>query len=135
MGFFSKKEPARYLTSKAYERARASQIAMSPQTVAQLFGIGVPPGTPLRLEYFFYTDRDEKGEALNLALLEKGYSSECVPAADGSPTYCITGWSTPVRVEVQDVVLWTDSMLSLGYEHDCEFDGWGTTPDQEGLPE
>jgi hypothetical protein len=29
------------------------------------------------------------------------------------------------------VSAWTREMCEIGFAHDCEFDGWGTTPDQE----
>jgi len=129
MSLFSK-QTGRYVSAEACERNRARQMSMAPQTVAQLQRIGVAPGTALRLEYFFYSDKADKGAALATALLTGGYSAECRPAADGSPSFCITGWSTPIPVQGAEVRAWTSEMCTLGFEHDCEFDGWGTTPKQ-----
>jgi hypothetical protein len=103
-------------------------MRMSPRTVAKLYRIGVQRGTPLALEYFFYSDSAAKGEALAHALSAKRYSSTCQPAADGGPLLSITGWSVPVPVDDDSVVAWTREMCELGYSHDCEFDGWGTSP-------
>jgi hypothetical protein len=128
MSLFPKQR--RFVSEEACEKNRAEQVRMAPQTVAQLHAIGVAPGAPLRLEYFFYSNKATKGAALAAALATKGYSSECRPAADGSASFCITGWSTPIAVRDADVVAWADEMCSLGFEHDCEFDGWGTTPHQ-----
>ena len=29
---------------------------------------------------------------------------------------------------------WTEMMCRVGFEHDCEFDGWGTLIDQSQIP-
>ena len=36
-----------------------------------------------------------------------------------------------MKMDDQAVQLWTKEMSELGYKFDCEFDGWGTTPDQD----
>lgn len=130
---FGKKKRARFIDQASFEKNLESQTAMAPQTVAQLHGLGVRSGAPLRLEYFFYADSPEAGEALARALVGKGYSSECRPSGDGSPLLCITGWSTPISIDERTVVAWTAEMCRIGYEHDCEFDGWGTNPEQPEL--
>ena len=42
----------------------------------------------------------------------------------------ITGWTTPLEMSANLVLDWVDQMCNLGFEHDCEFDGWGTNPEQ-----
>lgn len=130
MGLFWKKKPDRFVSEEAFEKNLANQTVMAPQTVAELHRIGVAPGTTLRLEYSFYATSKANGEALMSALRGKGYSAECQPAADGSGLFCITGWSTPIAMHDEPVVGWTDEMCRLGLEHDAEFDGWGTSPEQ-----
>jgi hypothetical protein len=127
------KKKSRFLDREAFERILTSQTTMAPQTVEQLRKIGVPSNATLRLEYFFYAASQDAGDALAVHLRAKGYSSECAPAADGSASFCITGWSLPVSMDQAAVVRWTIEMCHLGFDHDCEFDGWGTTPDQPDL--
>jgi hypothetical protein len=128
-----RKKSSRFHDEAAFERNLANQMAMAPQTIEQLRGIGVLPEATLRLEYFFYAASRETGDALTSVLHSKGYSSDCRPAADGSATFCITGWSNPLPMDEATVVRWTAEMCRLGFEHDCEFDGWGTTPHQPDL--
>src|SRR5437870_1400066 len=54
----------RFQTDEAYTRNRAKQLAMTPQTVAQLPKYEVTAHTQLKLEYFFYTNTKEKAAAL-----------------------------------------------------------------------
>jgi regulator of RNase E activity RraB len=131
MGLFWKNKPKRFMSEEALEKNLANQTRMSPQTVAELHRIGVPPGATLRLEYFFYANTKANGEVLMAALLAKGYSSECHRAADGSGLFCITGWTAPIAVLDDPVIEWTAEMCRLGFAHDAEFDGWGTMPQSD----
>lgn len=130
MGLFWKSRKMRFISEDAFEKNLASQTEMAPQTVAELHRVGVRPGAMLRLEYFFYTETKANGQALSDVLLAKGYSSELHPSADGSGLFCVTGWTTPVAVLDDPIVKWTAEMCRLGFAHDAEFDGWGTSPGQ-----
>jgi hypothetical protein len=129
MNFFWKKKPDRFVNEAAFRKNLANQIRMAPATVAELHRIGVSPGTALRLEYFFYARDRANCAALMSALLDKGYSSECRTSADGRKLFCITGWSAPIAMNDVPVVDWTAEMCRLGFAHDAEFDGWGTSPE------
>jgi regulator of RNase E activity RraB len=121
----------RYHSQAEYESNLEAQAALTPQTMEQLHGIGVASDAELRLEFFFYTDTEEKAAKLAGALKDKGYDarSELAAAADGS--FVVTGWTTKITMDTPVVVEWTKEMCGLGYSHDAEFDGWGTTPEQD----
>ncbi|MFC3562039.1 ribonuclease E inhibitor RraB [Pedobacter jamesrossensis] len=38
--------------------------------------------------------------------------------------------ATKMKMTDEVVKQWTKQMCELGYKFDCEFDGWGTEPDQ-----
>src|SRR4051812_3847553 len=82
MGFFSTLFGCRrdagdghFQTEDAYAQNLVLQLAMTPQTVAQLRKYGVTDESQLKLEYFFYTNTKEKAAALAPALIGIGYSS------------------------------------------------------------
>ena len=58
MGFFDRFKSAskRFVAPGTFEADLRKQLAMTPQTVAQLRALGVTTETSLRLEFFFYTD-------------------------------------------------------------------------------
>jgi hypothetical protein len=129
MGLF-KKNPRRFVEEASFLRNRENQTRMAPATLDQLRQLGVTPDKTLKLEYFFYTDTPEKGAALASVLEGLGYSVVHEQAA-GDPTLrVITGWTEPMRMSDETVIAWSGRMCEVGYEHDCEFDGWGTTPEQ-----
>ncbi len=120
----------RFVSDTAFHKNLAKQSEMSPQTVEQLRNYGVTDQTLLKLEFFFYTDADEKGVALGEILKSLGYQVECRASVDDCRQFLVTGWTIPVQMDVESVVAWTRTMCRLGYDHDCDFDGWGTNPEQ-----
>lgn len=122
--------PHRYVSKSAFRETLAKQTTMSPQTVAQLRKHGVTQEANLKLEFFFYTDKDAKGQSLAKSLQDLQYTVECGPAGGDARLVLVTGWTTPIKMSEEAVVAWTVKMCRLGYEHDCEFDGWGTNPSQ-----
>ncbi len=103
---------------------------MSRQTLVQLRKYGVTDSTTLKLEFFFRTDTGEKADALTAALKKLSYEVETGRTGDDEPLILINGWTTPLQMNERSVVAWTEQMVRLGYDHDCEFDGWGTNPEQ-----
>ncbi len=127
---FGKKD-RKFISEPEFAKSLKTQLAMSPQTVAVLRGYGVNAADSLKLEFFFVTNTESKASALASTLVEKGYSVEYGLSENYKNRYLITGWSSPIRMDEPIVVEWTKNMCELAYKHDCEFDGWGTNPDQE----
>jgi len=120
----------KFITESQHNQNIESQLTMSPQTVEQLREYGVKKDTKLKLEYFFYTNDSEKAKKLSNELCSIGYESEYGTSADDKKLYIITGWSSPISMATLTVMEWTKKMCNLGYCNDCEFDGWGTNPEQ-----
>ncbi len=121
----------KHVSKAAFQSNLSRQMAMSPLTVAQLREHGVTTESELKLEYFFHTNSSMKAQALASALRTMNYSAKLGPSAGGESVLAtVTGWTKPILMEAENVVNWTIEMTRLGYEHDCEFDGWGTNPSQ-----
>ena len=123
-------KPKTFISEKEHRDNLSSQLSMSPQTVEQLRGYDVTEDKSLKLEYFFYTNTPEKAEALSNDLSGMGYSSQYGEAAHDKKVQIITGWTSPILMATEKVIEWTEEMCNIGYKHDCEFDGWGTNPEQ-----
>ena len=123
--------PGRFVSEVAFRQNLAKQTNMSPQTLAQLRGYGVTEDAKLKLEFFFYTDTKEKASTLTKELRERlEYKVESRPSASDASLLTVTGWTTRLKLSEPAVVAWTEKMSRLGYENDCDFDGWGTNPEQ-----
>jgi hypothetical protein len=119
----------RFVTEKAFRENLAKQMQMTPMTVAQLRKLGVTESKSLKLEFFFYTDTQAKAQSLATTLKEFQYEAHSRKSAGDSRTILVTGWSTPIKMDDGTVSAWTEKMCRAGFEHDAEFDGWGTSPD------
>lgn len=119
-----------YKTKIQYESNRLTQIAMTPQTMEQLRKLEVTDSSRLKLEYFFYTNTEEKAASLNKELQKLGHNGG-FDSASNSKEYVINGWSARMSMDDKTVAEWTALMCDLGKDNDCEFDGWGTNPSQE----
>jgi len=120
----------RFVSSESFEQNLARQTSLSPKTLTQLRQYGVTFDSALKLEYFFYTDVQSKATALTSELESLGYSAESGLSAGDEKLFLVTGWTSPITMSESEVVSWTEQMVRLGYKHDAEFDGWGTTPEQ-----
>jgi hypothetical protein len=132
MGFFDrfKSAPKRFVPTGTFEANLRKQLAMTPQTVAELRALGVTTDTSLRLEFFFYTDTADKALALKSSLAELKYEVEQKVSASDTKLRVVTGWSTAIQMKDDVVLAWTEQMCRIGFSHDCDFDGWGTNPTQ-----
>ena len=128
--FGSQASADQFQTEAQFRENVGRQTTMTPQTLAQLYEYGITEDSKEKLEYFFYTNSEEKASSLHKALVDLGYSAEFFQSASDDSIFILTGWSTPIRMDRDSAVSWTESMCKIGFEHDAEFDGWGTNPDQ-----
>jgi len=132
--FLRKQSHGPYVPEDEYLKNLDNQTKMSPRTLEQLRELGIDESKQLRLEYFFYTNTREKAESLGNELHERGYSVEVCQSAGNKKNSYITGWTNAIRMTDEDVVNWTKEMCEIGFKYDCQFDGWGTAPDQSDVP-
>jgi hypothetical protein len=118
----------RFVSQDAHARSLKNQLAMTPKTLAELERHGMAPGAELPLEYFFYSTNRERAESLAKDLVARGYSAIAKPSAQARDIFVITGWTSRMLMDEGTVLEWTRQMATLGFEHDCDFDGWGTNP-------
>ena len=104
---------------------------MTPQTLDALYKAGVPSERELKLEYFFYTNTLDKSTALASEIEKLNYKVSFGKSASDSSLFIITGWTNKMKMSEAIVGDWTSQMCDLGYKFDCDFDGWGTDPNQE----
>nr|WP_322623210.1 ribonuclease E inhibitor RraB [uncultured Flavobacterium sp.] len=133
MGIFDflKRKNKPFVSEVAYNSNKSMQAQLSPQTLGQLRKLNVGTESELKLEFFFYTNATEKAGKLATALTSLGYEVNHGASASNNKEYVITGWTTKIHMTDSSVGEWVNQMCDLGFKHDCEFDGWGTTPEQE----
>lgn len=86
----------------------------------------------MKLDFWFYTNEQEKAELLAGALRGLQYEVEVSTGGHEDRQICISG-CTPFMHDVDDAMeKWVKQMNELGFVHDCEFDGWGSPVENGG---
>jgi regulator of RNase E activity RraB len=132
MGIFNflkpKKSSNRFVTEEAFTANLNKQAKWTSTTLKQLRNLNVTSDKLLKLEFFFYTNTIEKATALASELNSFSYEVNYGISASNNKEYIVTGWTTKITMTDDTVIEWVNQMCALGYKHDCDFDGWGTTP-------
>ena len=123
---FNKK---RYVSEQSLKWSLNNQFKMNLKTLEMLQKLGITNECRLKLQFFYCTNRSTKARKLVNALEDLNYQVESVDKAAGDQTWIISGWTNEIKMDPKTVTNWTSLMKHLGYEYDCEFDGWGTYTD------
>ncbi len=123
-------KPKQFVSRNSFQSNLANQVAMTAQTLEQLRNYNVTAERSLKLEFFFYTNAASKAVALAKVLTKMQYEVGHGPSASDKKLQVITGWTSAIQMREPIVAGWSEQMCKLGFEHDCEFDGWGTSPEQ-----
>lgn len=121
--------PKRFLSEEEHRENTRVQLEHVPITLGELKAHGVTDNSALQLEYFFFTDSPLKATGLMIELKERGYEIEHGRSDESEDVYIITGWTDKLPMSEASIVQWCNEMCELGYQFDCEFDGWGTYPE------
>jgi tetratricopeptide (TPR) repeat protein len=122
----------RFVSKTKYKKIVSLQKKMNLKTLDLLKKYGITENSELKLEIFFYTNELNKANNLVKELKKLNYKIETVDnSAHDTNQFVITGWTTKIKLDLQSLLNWTTKMCDIGFDCDCEFDGWGTYPDQD----
>ncbi len=127
MGIFDfLKRNKSFVTEFEVQQNLENQIKMVPQTLEQLYKLGVETENELKVEYFFYSKTEENAKQIFEELNSLNYTVEYWKGKD---LYVITGWTEKIKMSEENIKSWVKRMCEIGLKYDCEFDGWGTSPE------
>jgi regulator of RNase E activity RraB len=128
---FKNNNRGQFVTEKEFKNNVAKQVELTPLTLNQLRNYRVTDDNELKVEFFFYSRTQERAERLTEELKKINYEAEFRESAGKGKLFVITGWTNKMKMDGQTIKSWAKQMCELGYELDCDFDGWGTTPEQD----
>ena len=109
----------------AYEENIDHQLRMLEITWKAFKEHGVTEETELVLEFVYLAPNKESANSLNEAL--DNYDSSVRSEGLLKKKWFVDGSSHPMTVSKEILAQWLDFMVALGWEHDCEFDGFGAS--------
>jgi len=116
--FFSKKEKDENLGMQQFLNKKVLELRKKFGGNANVFQ---------RVEFFFYSDQEDKANNLAIELSKLGYEVYSVnPPAYKDQQWSVIGCTSPIDLREDELTNWSTQMIELGYQCDCKFDGWGT---------
>lgn len=109
----------------AYEDNIEHQLRMLEKTWEQFVAHGVTPETELVLEFVYLAPNKASASVLYQAL--ENYEAGIRSHGIFRKRWFIDGKSHPTTVSKTKLTQWLDFMVDLGWQHGCEFDGFGAS--------
>src|SRR5690349_5110480 len=100
--------------SKPFVRRRSfianqkMQMELASITLSHLRRFGVSDDRELKLEFFFYSNDQDKADALTKELRMLEYEAETVQSAGGNNLLLITGWTTKMKTDDKTIEQWAE---------------------------
>ena len=114
-----------FVTRADYEAQRIGEVTASLEHLAELRASGLDVGQARRLDYTFYTNHLAKAEAIAQRLARRGYDATVSTTHNWSKnTVLVYGLTTPLQMDDETIVRWTEGMCDLGFAEDAAFAIW-----------
>ena len=109
--------------------ALAMQLAMNERSWEALQENGVTEGSELRLDFFYVAPGEQQANALAAFIEgETDYEVRVDSTREGplrKKSWSVSGSTQNTQVSQEILDRWVSWMVAAGFEHDCDFDGWG----------
>ena len=117
----------RFYTTKERDEAMSVQPALNSRVFQLMKRFGGKSDSTQPVEFFFYSDEEDKANNLAIELSRMGYEVYGVYQPESGYTqWAVIGCTPPMKLCGKQFDDWTMQMAQKGFESDCKFDGWGT---------
>lgn len=106
-----------------YEDNLDHQLNMLDVTWEKFIENGLTEVQEIILDFLYLAPNKEAATKLNMAL--ENYDSAITSKGLIKKSWQVYGSSHPTTVKKEILVQWLDYMVALGWDYECEFDGFG----------
>jgi len=99
-------------------------LEMQKLLVKQVLKFFPEESKPSQVDFFFYTDSEDKAVALSKELKKISYEVHVSQTKRGE--WAICGCTNEMEIKNGVIEKWAEQMCTMGFKNDCRFDGWGT---------
>lgn len=127
MGLFSfLKSNKRFVSEKQLQENIQNQQSMNEETLFEFSEYGIDENATRILEFYFFSNDVLMLEQLKNALQKLNYKElQLEKDPESKKHWALYGETNPMNMELNTINNWTKSLCEIGFEYDCEFDGWG----------
>ncbi len=108
-----------------YEENLDHQLRMLDVTWSKFLENGLTDDKEITLEFLYVAPNKKAAKNLNEAL--EYYDSFVRSEGFIKKRWLVSGQSYPTTVTKDILAQWLDYMIALGWDHECEFDGFGAS--------
>lgn len=112
----------KFISIKKKEENEYSFIKKIEELIAKEKTSGRLDGDTIILNFYFYTNKLKKAQALKESLRLENY--QAFISHQGDTLYLISGWTNPIIFNTVTLHSWVLNMNEMGFEKDCDFDGF-----------
>ncbi|MBA3647677.1 MAG: ribonuclease E inhibitor RraB [Chitinophagales bacterium] len=114
----------RFISEDEYREKRVLQRFFNSKVLNQFREQGGGRGKVLPVEFFFYTDDEDKAINLAIEISKLHYEISGIDRDRSDNKWQVKGRAPIMKMENKTLTKWSKQMVDLGYENDCDFDGW-----------
>ena len=109
-----------------YKNILRSQLEMNQMTWKELNENGLAHDDLVRLDFFYVCTNQENAKALK-EFLDEETDYDILIEPSEKDTWNVNGSTQKTMVTLEILNQWVERMVIAGAEHNCVFDGWGTS--------
>ncbi len=110
---------------ESFEDYRMSHLVRTADVWKRLCELGADESTKLDFDFSFITSKKECVDKLKTSLSD--YKLNVSKEGVFKPLYTITGSSGLITWNEEQLLKWTDYLITIGQETECRFDGCGAS--------
>lgn len=111
-----------FFTKEVYDTE--IRLDLNVDILKRIYNDGVTANDELPIEFVFITDTKDKAIHLKESI-SKTYPTYTNIEVDETDDYWeINGVTFPIRMSINEINHWNKQMWDLGYQYDCQLDGW-----------
>jgi len=125
MLFSCAEKPSRFLSEDQFKTDLDGLKEANLLKLEQLRKYGVTDESDLRMDFYFVTNDSIKAQKLaNELEVQNHHSNRVHSSANDKRLWVTSANSSRVKMDIESLTKWTDTLSRLGYRYDCQFQGW-----------
>jgi len=116
-----------------YEENLADMKIKTGSLVASMRQYKVEEEDELRLNCFFYTDKEQNMVDISSVLKDMEYPVQGGKHSEKKP-FLIATQSAYMKMDEATIMAWVEQMCKLAHQHGCVMEGWSVNPKQPRKP-
>jgi len=100
------------------------RLDVNEDVLKRIYADGTTSANKLAVEFVFITDTEERAKKLEYYLSSHYNTYNNLDVAETEDYWEVRGITDPIKMEIARINQWNKAMSDIGYNYDCQLDGW-----------